>query len=55
MERELQRAYARTTELESTPYFHSSRVPLDQVKFTTGHGKAELNKFANDCEGMCGV
>jgi hypothetical protein len=55
-ELELQAAY-RATEgaLTSVPYFHASRVPLSEVKFTTGKGKNELNKFGNECEGMCGV
>lgn len=36
------------------PFLHSSRVPLDKVKFQKSHGK-QLTMFNNECEGMCGV
>lgn len=36
------------------PFIHSSRVPLDKVKFRKTHGK-QLTMFNNECEGMCGV
>lgn len=57
-EKELQEAYASTTELRSIPFFHSDRVPLEQVKFKPGRLNAkrdQLNLFRNECEGMCGV
>lgn len=37
------------------PYLHDSRVPLDQVKFEPTRPDRQLNLFANECEGMCGV
>ena len=36
------------------PFLHSSRVPLDKVKFQKSHGK-QMTMFNNECEGMCGV
>lgn len=36
------------------PFIHSSRMPLDKVKFQRSHGK-QLTMFNNECEGMCGV
>lgn len=51
-EKQLQAAYARASEITSVPYFHSSRVPLDQVQFKTGNGR---NHIGNECEGFCGV
>jgi hypothetical protein len=54
-EKQLQNAYSRASELDSVPFLHSSRVPLNEVKFKIGHGIEELNKFGNECEGMCGV
>jgi hypothetical protein len=53
-EKKLQAAYARTTELTSVPYLHSTRVPLDQVNLDPQF-ELDLNKFRNECEGMCGV
>lgn len=37
------------------PFLHSSRVPLDQVDFSTQEERGQLNMFINECEGMCGV
>lgn len=51
-EKKLQRAYRSTTQIESIPYLHSSRIPLAKVKLERGKGK---EKFTNECEGMCGV
>lgn len=60
-EKQLQAAYADTTEIRGVPYFHSSRVPLDQVVFKP---KEQLpahpdlfdeNTVAVECEGMCGL
>lgn len=52
-EKRLQRAYSQTV-MNSVPYLHSSRVPLDKVEFNFVMGNADL--FArNECEGMCGV
>jgi len=57
-ERELQAAYRATTVLETTPFFHKSRRPLDQVEFdpTEKPERAwQMDLFNNECEGMCGV
>jgi hypothetical protein len=56
-ERELQAAYAASTDLRSVPYFHRSCVPLSAVKFVRRRDKPEQRAmgFGNDCEGMCGV
>lgn len=57
-EKRLQAAYAKASSVRGVPYLHPSRVPLDQVEFTPGrlNMKAQqLNMFANDCIGMCGV
>jgi hypothetical protein len=53
-ERKLQTAYAKATAITAVPYLHNSRVPLAQVKFKL-HEEKPLNKFRNECEGMCGV
>lgn len=57
-ERSLQEAYAKSS-IEGTPYLHDSRVPLNRVALKP-KAKAEqltmrLGRFANECEGMCGV
>ena len=57
-ERELQSAYAESSQLTSIPYFHESRVPLDEVRFVPtpqGRPSKQLRLFNNECEGMCGV
>jgi hypothetical protein len=38
-----------------TPFLHASRIPLDQVDFSTEEERGQLNMFNNECEGMCGV
>lgn len=37
------------------PYVHASRVPLDQVDFSTDEDHGQQVMFGNECEGMCGV
>jgi hypothetical protein len=37
------------------PYLHSSRVPLDQVDFSTDVERGQGLLWGNECEGMCGV
>lgn len=55
-EKELQAAYASATAIRGVPYFHSSRVPLDQVTFKpTAHDPFDENTEAVECEGMCGL
>lgn len=41
--------------LRGVPYVHASRVPLDQVDFSTDEDRGQLNMFINECEGVCGV
>jgi hypothetical protein len=36
-------------------FLHRSAVPLDEVDFTTAEDLGQLDLFANECEGMCGV
>jgi len=36
-------------------FLHRSRLPLDQVDFSTDEDRGQLNMFNNECEGMCGV
>ena len=52
-ERSLQFGYRSATALHSTPYLHSSRVPLNEVEFRIIDSGPNL--FGNECEGMCGV
>lgn len=56
-EKIIQKIYDESTELRGIPFFHDSRKPLDTVKFIRGKdgGIQKLNKFRNECEGMCGV
>lgn len=54
-ERELQHAYRAIANptLDSMPYLHASRVPLDQVGFAA---QGDLfGGWGNDCTGTCGV
>jgi hypothetical protein len=41
--------------LSGLPYLHSSRIPLDQVDFSTDEDHGQQVMFGNECEGMCGV
>ena len=52
-EKQLQAAYASTSEMRGVPYFHASRVPLDQVLFDPDDATGAA--FGNECEGICGV
>jgi len=36
-------------------FMHRSRLPLDEVDFSTAEDRGQLNLFINECEGMCGV
>ena len=51
LERRMQESTKQCTRLNGVPYFHASRVPLDQVKFNGD----TINHMNNECEGMCGV
>lgn len=37
------------------PFLHNSRVPLDQVDFSTEEDRGQQVLFGNECEGLCGV
>src|SRR5262245_7030219 len=55
-EKQLQDAYKATlNNLYGIPFLHSSRIPLDQVDFSTDEDRGQLNMFNNECEGLCGV
>ncbi len=41
--------------LKGIPFVHSSRVPLDQVDFSTDEDHGQQVMFGNECDGMCGV
>ncbi len=36
-------------------FMHRSLVPLDQADLSTAEENGQINMFANECEGMCGV
>jgi hypothetical protein len=36
-------------------YVHRSMVPLAQVDLSTAEDHGQVDAFANECEGMCGV
>jgi hypothetical protein len=55
-ERDLQEAARNQDALIGIPFLHESCVPLDQVDFTKKReGYQQLNLFANECTGLCGV
>lgn len=54
-ERDLEVKTTALVHLKSKEFLHSSRVPLDQVDFSTDEDRGQLNLFNNECEGMCGV
>ena len=36
-------------------YLHRSAVPLDQADLSTPADRGQLDLWANECEGLCGV
>ena len=36
-------------------YLHASRVPLDQVDFSTAEDHGQMGLWGEECEGMCGL
>lgn len=54
-EKTYQAARARIYSTKTVPYLHNSRVPLDQVDFSTDEDHGQQVMFGNECEGMCGV
>lgn len=54
-EKRLQAAALNVPRLDSVPYLHASRVPLEQVDFSTDIERGQIELFGEDCEGLCGV
>jgi hypothetical protein len=54
-EKSLQKTKGASENFRTTPFLHASRVPLDQIDFSTAEEKGQGNLFNNECEGMCGV
>lgn len=56
-ERQMQLAARSQEALTGIPFLHESCKPLDQIDFKklASSGKAQLNMFGNECEGLCGV
>lgn len=54
---EFERRYraAKASTVNFVPYLHASRVPLDQVDFSTDEDQGQQLLFGNECEGLCGV
>lgn len=53
VDRALRQGHARG--IRAVEYMHSSRVPLDEVDFSTWAERGQPDLFGNECEGMCGV
>ena len=53
-EKRVQDAYSKCGFIQ-TPFLHASRVPFDQVDFSTDEDHGQQVMFGNECEGMCGV
>jgi len=50
------RAAKKFTVMRAIDYFlHASRVPLDQVDFSTDEDNGQQVMFGNECTGLCGV
>ena len=55
-ERAIQKMKGTDGNFDSVPFLHRSRVPLDQVDFSTlAERNGQINLFENECEGVCGV
>ena len=55
VEKRLQQAKNRGSNMDATPYLHRSCVPLDQVDLSTEEDHGQLDLWTNECEGMCGL
>jgi len=51
-ENRMQKQMAKMASMDSIPYLHPERKPLDQINF---RHENQPNMFGNECEGMCGV
>jgi hypothetical protein len=54
-ERQLQKVFSSVDKFENVPFLHDSGKPLDQTVFGKGDTNSMINKFENECEGLCGV
>lgn len=56
-EREMQEAASKAETLLGIPFLHESCRPLGQINFRAlvSSGRAQLEMFGSECEGMCGV
>lgn len=54
-EKEIQQVALQDETRTGIPYLHNSRVPLDQVDFSTDEDHGQQVMFGNECEGLCGV
>jgi hypothetical protein len=55
VDKEYRRLCEGVSRKNSVPFLHASRVPLDQVDFSTDQDHGQQVMFGNECEGMCGV
>lgn len=55
-EKDMQAAARSQEVLKGVPFLHESCKPLDQIDFSKNKpGYQQLDKFQNECEGLCGV
>lgn len=55
-EKAIQKMKGSDGNFDSVPFLHASRLPLDQVDFSTiAERNGQINLFENECEGVCGV
>lgn len=54
-ERRIQQLNKRDETMHSSPYLHSSLIPLNQVDFRSDIDRGQQVLWDEECEGMCGV
>lgn len=56
-EKNLQVVLAKCGRLDSVPFLHDSRIPLEQVDLEAGAAREQMgfSRWGNECEGYCGV
>lgn len=54
-EKKIQKANEKDETMLSSPYLHSSLIPLDQVDFRNDVDRGQQILWDEECEGMCGV